>query len=300
MDIESVLQTKIPDLTPVYGGVRGRTLSSSHQAYAWRAMKEAGLKQVIDLRQDYMGDRYKNDCEKNGVAYFHYPVHKGKESIANMVMNFDMFCELIDRGDFFISCAQGLHRTDIALCTYWVFYGADKGKEPPVLVGYLKENGHDTGKIFHVLNSFYDYLTEQNGIEPLPIKVFKERKGIIHQMSQSITREQLIVEAVQLLYDYMECLASTEELRSKFAKICQDCKICLFEAPEWLSKLMREYADWPRDEDKAWDRYDSEDGSTWFTSEVEFRHDIMKALQTLRDKGEFTDIIQTDYSKYLR
>ena len=119
-------------------------------------------------------------------------------------------------------------------------------------------------------------------------------------MSQSMTREQLIVEAVQLLYDYMECLASTEELRSKFAKICQDCKICLFEAPEWLSKLMREYADWPRDEDKAWDRYDSEDGSTWFTSEAEFRHDIMKALQTLRDKGEFTDIIQTDYSKYLR
>ena len=63
---------------------------------------------------------------------------------------------------------------------------------------------------------------------------------------------------------------------------------------------MREYADWPCDEDKAWDRYDSEDGSTWFTSEAEFRHDIMKALQTLRDKGEITDIIQTDYSKYLR
>ena len=107
MDIEKVLQTKIPDLTPVYGGVRGRTLSSRHQAYAWRTMKEAGLKQVIDLRQDYKGDRYKDDCERYDVAYFHYPVHKGKESIANMVMNFYMFCELIDRGDFFISCEIG-------------------------------------------------------------------------------------------------------------------------------------------------------------------------------------------------
>ena len=57
MDIDRVLQTNIPDLTPVYGGVRGRTLSSSHQAYAWKAMKEAGLKQVIDLRQDNKGDR---------------------------------------------------------------------------------------------------------------------------------------------------------------------------------------------------------------------------------------------------
>ena len=53
-------------------------------------------------------------------------------------------------------------------------------------------------------------------------------------------------------------------------------------------------------EDKAWEQYDSEDGSTWFTSETEFRFDIMKTLQTLRDKGEFTNIIQTDYSEFLR
>lgn len=184
MDIERVLQTRIPDLIPVYGGVRGRTLSSRHQAYAWRAMKEAGLKQVIDLRQDYKGDRYKDDCERNGVAYFHYPVHRGKEYITNMQKEFLTFCEIIDKGDFFISCAQGLHRTDIALCTYWVFYGADKGKEPPVLVGYLKEKGHDAGKIFHVLNSFYNLYTEQNGIEPMPIELFKERKNVITELNK--------------------------------------------------------------------------------------------------------------------
>ena len=184
MDIDRVLQTNIPDLTPVYGGVRGRTLSSSHQAYAWKAMKEAGLKQVIDLRQDYKGDRYKETCEANGIAYYHYPVHKGKENIANMLKEFPVFCELIDHGDFFISCAQGLHRTDIALCTYWVFYGADKGKEPPVLVGYLKDKGHDAGKIFHVLNSFYNLYTEQNGIEPMPIELFKERKNVINRISK--------------------------------------------------------------------------------------------------------------------
>lgn len=184
MDIDRVLQTNIPDLTPVYGGVRGRTLSSSHQAYAWKAMKEAGLKQVIDLRQDYKGDRYKETCEANGIAYYHYPVHKGKESIANMLKEFPIFCDLIDRGDFFISCAQGLHRTDIALCTYWVFYGADRGKEPPVLVGYLNEKGHDAGKIFHVLNSYYNLYTEQNGVEPMPIELFKERKNVINKISK--------------------------------------------------------------------------------------------------------------------
>ena len=184
MDIERILQTNIPDLTPVYGGVRGRTLSSSHQAYAWRAMKEAGLKQVIDLRQDYKGDKYRETCEGNGIAYYHYPVHKGKEYIANMVKEYTTFCELIDKGDFFISCAQGLHRTDIALCTYWVFYGADKGKEPPVLVGYRKDKGHDAGKIFHVLNSFYNLYTEKNGVEPMSIELFKERKNVINRISK--------------------------------------------------------------------------------------------------------------------
>ena len=300
MDKERIGRANIPDAAFVYDGIRGRTMSSQHQSYAWKALVEGGVKQVIDLRQDYKSDKYKETRLANGIAYFHYPVHKGKEYIANMVKDFAVFCELIDRGDFFISCAQGLHRTDIALCTYWVFYGADKGKEAPVLVGYLREKGHDTGKIFHVLNSFYEYQMEQNGIEPIPIEVFKERKGIIHQMSQGITKEKLVIEAVQLFYDYMECLASTDELRSKFGKICQNWMICRFESPEWLTKLMREYADWPRNEDKAWEQYDSEDGSTWFTSETEFRFDIMKTLQTLRDKGEFTNIIQTDYSEFLR
>ena len=184
MNIECVLQTNIPDLASVYGGIRGRTMSSSHQAYAWKAMREAGLKQVIDLRQDYKGDKYKDTCGANGIAYYHYPVHKGKETITNMVRNFRTFCELIDQGDFFISCAQGLHRTDIALCTYWVFYGANKGKEPPALVGYLREKGHDAGKIFHVLNSFYNLYTELNGAEPMPIEVFKERKNVINRISK--------------------------------------------------------------------------------------------------------------------
>ena len=184
MNIECVLQTNIPDLASVYGGIRGRTMSSSHQAYAWKAMREAGLKQVIDLRQDYKGDKYKDTCGANGIAYYHYPVHKGKETITNMVRNFRTFCELIDQGDFFISCAQGLHRTDIALCTYWVFYGANKGKEPPALVGYLREKRHDAGKILHVLNAFYNHRTEQNGKEPMPIEVFKERKLVINQISK--------------------------------------------------------------------------------------------------------------------
>lgn len=34
MDIERILQTNIPDLAPVYGGIKGRTMSSRHQSYS--------------------------------------------------------------------------------------------------------------------------------------------------------------------------------------------------------------------------------------------------------------------------
>lgn len=86
------------------------------------------------------------------------------------------FCEMIDKGDFYIACAMGLHRTDIALCTYWVFYAADKGIASPPIRGYRQEDGHNTLKIMYVLNSIYKYMTEQNGVEPILMGTFKERR----------------------------------------------------------------------------------------------------------------------------
>lgn len=186
MNIESALQTNIPDIASVYGGVRGRTISSNQQAYAWKGLIEAGLRQVIDLRQDYKGSRYQDACESRGIAYFHYPVHRGREYVEKMVRQFSMFCSLIDQGDFFISCAQGLHRTDIALCTYWVFHGADAGKEPPQLHGYLQEKGHTAGKIFYVLNTFFDCYTECYKEPPISSDVFRERKLIIEELCRNM------------------------------------------------------------------------------------------------------------------
>ena len=37
------------------------------------------------------------------------------------------FFSIIDNGNFYIACAMGLHRTDLALTIYWVFHGANNG-----------------------------------------------------------------------------------------------------------------------------------------------------------------------------
>ena len=182
LDVEKILSTGIPDLAPAYGGFRGRTLSSTKQLHAWKTMMEAGINQVIDLRADYTSDFYSELCWKSGISYFHYSV--SYEEVEQMARLFPEFCRLIDNGRFYIACAMGLHRTDIALCTYWMFYAADKGIAPPEIRGYRKADGHTTSKIMRILNALFKYWTEVNGKEPMPVEVFRERKGIINELSK--------------------------------------------------------------------------------------------------------------------
>ena len=139
INIERIIKTGIPDIAPVYGGVRGRTMSSRHQAYAWPAIKEAGVKTIIDLREMDKSDKLPYHCNYHGLEYFHYPIDNHTRTIAQMVEFFPLFCEQIDKGDFYIACAMGLHRTDISLCTYWVFYAAGKGLAPPPSVVIVRK-----------------------------------------------------------------------------------------------------------------------------------------------------------------
>ena len=159
-------------------------MSSRHQSYAWPALLEAGVKRVIDLRDVDSSNKLPFLCEKFGMEYFHYPVNNHAKQVESMVRLMPKFCEMIDKGEFYIACAMGLHRTDIALCTYWVFYAADKGIAPPPIRGYRQDDGHATNKIMFVLNSIYKYMTERNGVEPMPMEVFKSRKKIINGLSK--------------------------------------------------------------------------------------------------------------------
>ena len=185
LDVERIMSTGIPDLTPVYGGFRGRTLSSTRQLHAWNTMIESGITQIVDLRADYSSDFYSELCQRSGISYFKFPVAYEEEWIVKMIEQFPAVCKLIDNGRFYIACAMGLHRTDIALCTYWVFYAADKGIAPPPICGYRKDKGLTTNKIMRMLNAVYKYMTEKNGVEPIPMNVFLERKEIIKELSKS-------------------------------------------------------------------------------------------------------------------
>lgn len=186
MDTQRILATGIPDLAQVYSGFRGRTLSSSKQMYAWKELVGAGINKVIDLRADYGSVFYRELCEISGITFFHFPIAYDIETIDRIIEDFPQFCAMIDDGRFFISCAQGLHRTDIALCLFWVFHGADKGYTPPSLRGYRLDKGMKTTNIMRVLDSVYSRSTEKNGEPPLPESVFNQRKGVINEANRCV------------------------------------------------------------------------------------------------------------------
>lgn len=184
MNFERIRQTRIPDLAPVYGGARGRTMSSRHQAYAWKALQEAGVRTIIDLRLTDHTDRLPVLCNEYGMKYFHYPVDSSAETIEQMINRFDEFCRIMDEGDFYIACAMGLHRTDIAVSAYWLFHGADMGLPPPDIHGYRSADGHTLDKLNRILNTMSATWTERNGTAPCPPLVLKERKYIISKQAQ--------------------------------------------------------------------------------------------------------------------
>lgn len=181
IDVEMMQKLDIPDFATVYGGVRGRTMSSNHQTYAWPKIIEAGIRTVIDLREDGIFTRLKSQCEKYGAEYFYFPIDIEAKHVKEMVELFPELCKRIDSGRFYIACAMGLHRTDIALCCYWIFHAADMGIVPPKIRGYCKDKGHDTAKIMRVVNAYYKAYNEIHGQYPLSPDKFKARKKIIEQ-----------------------------------------------------------------------------------------------------------------------
>ena len=189
LDHTAIMATGVADLAPVYGGYRGRTLSSPRQAEAWPVLVNAGIRLVIDLRADYTADVYEQLCSRYGVMYYHYPVAEDEDSVRSMVAGFNEFCQLLDAGQFYISCAMGLHRTDIALSLYWVFHAADKGAPPPVLKGYVGSTSKRIGKLMRMVNTMQERLFNMGNGKDLPADVFMQRKKILENILLKYSEE---------------------------------------------------------------------------------------------------------------
>ena len=180
MNTELILNSNIQNIAIAYGGVRGTTLSSRHNMRYWQTIVDSGVRTIIELRDADHSDRLCKMCEMYGIRYFAFPLDS--HSVPNEVISSRLqeFFELVDNGDFYIACAMGLHRTDMALSIYWMFHGADNGINPPILRGHII-NGEVVldrlnNKVFRRLNSLYAYLMNNNVIPVPDRETFAQRK----------------------------------------------------------------------------------------------------------------------------
>ena len=190
MNKELILNTGIQNIATVYGGVRGTTLSSRHNMRHWQTVVDSGIRTIIELRDEDHSDRLCRMCEIHGIRYFAFPMDS--HSVPNEVIasRLQEFFELIDNGDFYIACAMGLHRTDMALSIYWMFHGVDNEMNPPILRGHIADGklvlDRLNNKVFRRLNSLYAYLTENN-IIPVPDRItFAQRKRDLIDFNRNI------------------------------------------------------------------------------------------------------------------
>jgi len=184
INVERISDFEIPELrfiTEDSGiiGVRGRTLSSPKKAWLLSELKAAGIETVIDLRAGDHSDSYPQACDEAGLRYLHFPIDRFRTPDSIIISNLLAFIETINTGGFYISCALGLHRTDIALSLYYLFY--PKAKEPPTLYGHIREDGtlkyddifQRAGSVFHSLT---DADKERLGWDDSLITEFVNRK----------------------------------------------------------------------------------------------------------------------------
>ena len=180
MNTGLILNTGIQNIATVYDGVRGTTLSSRHNMHYWQTIVDSGVRTIVELCDEDHSDRLCRMCEIHGIRYFAFPMDS--YSVPNEVIasRLQEFFELIDNGDFYIACAMGLHRTDMALSIYWMFHGADNGMKPPILRGHIADEklvlDRLNNKVFRRLNSLYAYLTENNVISVPDRKIFIQMK----------------------------------------------------------------------------------------------------------------------------
>ncbi|MBQ4122337.1 hypothetical protein IJD44_01240 [bacterium] len=109
---------------PDNNGVRGKTpLSGDAQKLKWRLKraKEEGITRIIDLRsKGECSSRAKKVMEDYGIQYLNFPV-EDEEWTKESLNDITAFIKMINAGDFYVGCANGEARTDIAVSINYVF-----------------------------------------------------------------------------------------------------------------------------------------------------------------------------------
>ncbi len=159
MDFRTLEGLGIRNLRSVFGrGARGETLARGcHMGPTLERIGVAGVRAVVDLRTADHNDKLARRCAEVGLAYWHLPVDaRTVEAEALSGVLPDLF-RILDGDGFYLSCQQGLHRTDIALALYYFFHDAGV---IPEMVGHRTNGFLRCDDIMRRINAMRPFFPE--------------------------------------------------------------------------------------------------------------------------------------------
>lgn len=159
---EALKRYPIVDLATVYDkGVRGRTMSGRGSNWLLTKVRDAGVKVIIDLRTADHTDRYDRNVTEAGLEYHNLPIDSRNTDVHQIIGSLPLLFELMDNGGFYIACAMGRHRTDIAIALYYVMHPSVPFEEVPEMRGhrYVEKKEFRCDDIAARLNSIIKAVT---------------------------------------------------------------------------------------------------------------------------------------------
>lgn len=162
VNFEALKSLGIPNLHTVGNkGVRGESLSSSKNYKFLSKLKENGITTVIDLRTADYTEKFKAKCDSFGLNYVHIPIDEKVTTDREILDNMSELFRQFERGHFYVACAQGRHRTDIALALNYIF-NPKSNLSIPKMYGHIKPDKFRCQDIFTRVNSLYKAMTVQD------------------------------------------------------------------------------------------------------------------------------------------
>lgn len=146
--------------------VRGETLSSRKNKKFLIPVSKNGIKNIIDLRDKFSSQSFEQMCRQNHLNYYHIPIDSSSVNNRKLINSLPKLFNVLEQGNAYVACAQGLHRTDIALAINYLF-NPRKQETPPIMYGHFRENSFKFEDIARRVNLI------KKELQPEDIKMLK-------------------------------------------------------------------------------------------------------------------------------
>lgn len=179
-------------LAPVgKNSVRGRNIVTMPKK-AFEQVRESGIERIVDLRAEVNSTVNGRLSIKNGIKYVdgieyvHVPVsyNNGLEDLTTIKRLPDFF-NAMDKGNVYIGCNMGSHRTDFALALNYALNTSTK-EAPPILYLPIQEATKGVQRIFNKISKMTPEDLKAMGLNEEFLKKLPKDKEALNKRIKDI------------------------------------------------------------------------------------------------------------------